>query len=134
MKIFGRQMNLRDFGYLCFYVLVILDVFLITVSLIFQIPKGIVINIQNFDLIVCIILLCEYGVELYFSPSKRDFILDPVNILGLIASIPFDFILRSFVPGSGLLSYLRLLKLVSIILLSSRLQSIKNIFNKTGMH
>ena len=127
-------MNLRDFLYNCFYILVIADVFLITISLIFQIPNDLVLNIQNIDLIVCIILLCEYGMNLYLSPSKRDFILDPVNMLGLIASIPFDFILRSFVPGSGLLSYLRLLKLVSIFLLSSRMQSIKNIFDKTGMH
>lgn len=134
MKIFERPTNLRELGYICFYILVIVDVFLITVALIFQIPNDIVQDIEKFDLIVCIILLCEYGMNLYLSPSKRDFIMDPANMLGLIASIPFDFILGSYVPGSDLLSYLRFLKLVSIFLLSSRMQPVKDIFDKTGIH
>ncbi len=134
MKIFGRQMNLRELGHSCFNILVIVDVFLITVALIFQIPGDIVLDIENFDLIVCIILLCEYGINLYLSPSKKDFILDSANMLGLIASIPFDFILGSYVPGSDLLNYLRFLKLVSIFLLSSKMQSVKNMFDKTGIH
>ena len=121
MKIFDRPTNLRELGYICFYILVIVDVFLITVALIFQIPNDIVQDIEKFDLIVCIILSCEYGMNLYLSPSKRDFIMDPANMLGLIASIPFDFILGSYVPGSDLLSYFCFLKLVIIFLLSSRM-------------
>jgi cell division protein FtsB len=54
--------------------------------------------------------------------------------VGLIASIPFDFILVTAIPGSGLLRYLRLFKLSRVFLLSSRLQIIKDLCRKTGLH
>ena len=135
MQILGRKINLKYFlWYYCFNGLIILDMFLITIALIFQIPNDVKITIQNFDLIVCIILLAEYALNLYLSSPKKDFILDPMNIIGLIASIPFDFILATVVPGSILLRYLRLFKLTRIFLLSSRLRFIKDLFEKTGLH
>ncbi|MDO5859123.1 potassium channel family protein [Methanobrevibacter sp.] len=134
MEIFGRQIKLKNIGYYFFYALIVIDVFLITVALIFEIPDSIARNIQHFDWAVCIILLFEYSVSLYLAPSRRDFILNPLTMMGLVASIPLDLIFSATVPGSSLLRYLRLLKLLSIFLLSSRLQSIRDIFDKTGMH
>ena len=135
MKIRGKEINLKFFlWYYCFNGLVILDMFLITIALIFQMPQNIVTDIQYFDLFVCVILLCEYALNLHMSSPKKDFILDPMNIIGLIASIPFDFILATAVPGSGLLRYLRLFKLSRVFLLSSRLQFVKDLCRKTGLH
>ena len=135
MEIFGKKMNLRYFlWFYCFNGLVIVDMFLITIALIFQLPPQVVQDIQYFDLGVCIVLLGEYALNLYMSSPKMKFIKDPLNIVGLIASIPFDFILVVAIPGSGLLRYLRLLKLSRIFLLSSRLKFIKELCQKTGLH
>ena len=129
-----QRFNLKFILNYCFNSLIIIDMFLITIALIFQIPAHIALNIQYFDLIICLILLVEYTINLFSAPSKKDFILDPMNILGLIASIPFDFILIETVSGFTLLRYLRLLKLIRIFLLSSRLSFIGDLFKKTGLH
>lgn len=135
MKIRGKDINLKFIlWYYCFNGLVILDMFLITFALIFEIPDNIALTIQYFDLIVCVILLAEYAVNLYLSSPKKEFILDPMNIIGLVASIPFDFILITAIPGSGLLRYLRLFKLSRVFFLSSRLKFIKDLCKKTGLH
>lgn len=135
MRIRGKDMNLKFIlWYYCFNGLIIVDMFLITIALIFQIPPNIAQDIQFFDLIVCLILLIEYAVNLYLSSPKKDFLLDPMNIIGLIASIPFDFILITAIPGSSLLRYLRLFKLSRIFFLSSRLKFIKELCEKTGLH
>ena len=132
MEILGKDIDLKYIiWYYCFNGLIILDIILITISMIFQIPYYVASNIQFFDLIVCIILLGEYAFNLYSSPSKKDFILDPMNILGLIASIPFDVILYPIIPGINALRYLRLLR---ILLLSSRSNFIKELFKKTGLY
>ncbi|WP_406533971.1 ion transporter [Methanobrevibacter sp.] len=135
MKIWGKDINLKFFlWFYCFNGLIIIDMILITISLIFQIPANVATDIQNFDLIVCIILLVEYALNLYLSSPKKDFILDPLNIVGLIASIPFDIILSAIIPHTIVLRYLRLFKLTRIFLLSSRLKFIKELFEKTGLH
>lgn len=135
MKILGREINIKYFlWYYCFNGLIIADMFLITVALIFQIPEEVAALIQLFDFFVCVILLVEYSLNLLISSPKKDFILDPMNILGLIASIPFDFIFIEVVSEFTLLRYLRLLKLARIFLLSSRLRFIKDLFEKTGLH
>lgn len=54
-----------------------------------------------------------------------------MNIVGLIASIPFDVMLHSIIPGISVLRYLRLLR---ILLLSTRLKFIKEFLEKTGLH
>ena len=135
MEIFGRDINIKYFlWYYCFNGLIIIDMILITIAMIFQIPANVATDIQNFDLIVCLILLGEYALNLYMSSPKKDFIFDKMNILGLIASIPFDFLLPAIIPGVSVLRYLRLLKLIRIFLLSSRLRFIKDLFEKTGLH
>ena len=61
MQIFGKEINIRYFLYTRgLPALIIVDLFLITISLIFEIPNDVMLNIQQFDLIVCIILLGEY--------------------------------------------------------------------------
>lgn len=135
MEIMGKKINLRYIlWYYCFNGLIIIDMFLITIALIFEMPDTVIMDIQYFDLFVCIVLLAEYALNLYLSSPKKKFLLDPLNILGLIASIPFDFILATVTPGSILLRYLRLLKISRILLLSSRLKFIKEMFEKTGLH
>ena len=135
MEIMGRKINIRYFlWYYCFNGLIIADMFLITIALIFEMPDDVLVNIVYFDLFVCVVLLGEYALNLYMSSPKKKFLLDPLNIIGLIASIPFDFILETAIPGSILLRYLRLLKLSRVILLSSRLKFIKELFRKTGLH
>lgn len=135
MEIRGRKINIRYFlWYYCFNGLIIVDMILITAALIFEMPDNVIMNIQYFDLFVCFVLLGEYALNLYMSSPKKKFLLDPLNIIGLIASIPFDFILQTVTPGSILLRYLRLLKLSRIFLLSSRLRFIKDLFKKTGLH
>ena len=135
MEIFGKEIDLQlIIWYYCFNFLIIIDIILITIGLIFQIPDYVASDIQHFDLIVCIILLGEYAYSLYSSTHKKDYILDPMNILGLIASIPFDVILPVIIPGINALRYLRLLKLSRIILLSSRLKFIKEFLQKTRLH
>jgi hypothetical protein len=132
MEILGRDIDLKHIvWYYCFNALVIIDIILITIAIIFHIPSNVASNIQFFDLIVCIILLGEYAYYLYLSDSKKDFLLDPINLLGLIASIPFDVIFHSMIPGINALRYLRLLR---ILLLSSRLKFINELLEKTRFH
>lgn len=135
MEILGKKINLRYIlWYYCFNGLIIIDMFLITIALIFEMPDAVIMDIQYFDLFVCIVLLAEYTLNLYLSSPKKKFLLDPLNILGFIASIPFDFILATVTPESILLRYLRLLKISRILLLSSRLKFLKEMFQKTGLH
>lgn len=72
MQIFGKEINIRYFLYTKgLPALIIVDLFLITISLIFEIPNDVMLNIQQFDLIVCIILLGEYFFKLIFVWFKK---------------------------------------------------------------
>lgn len=116
--------------------LIFLDLVFITVSLIFQIPDEILYYIYLFDLIVCIFLLGEYFIGLIRAPSKMDYICDKWNILSLIASIPFDFIIYMLFPVNfpiSILGYLRLLKLIRLFRLA-RFRFIIDLFKKTRFH
>lgn len=89
MEIFGKKFNVRFFLYTKgLPALIIVDLFLITISLIFELPYDVLVDIYQFDLVVCLILLAEYFINLYMSSPKKDYILDKQNIIGLIASIP----------------------------------------------
>ncbi|WP_278944769.1 ion channel [Methanobrevibacter smithii] len=116
--------------------MIIVDLFLITISLIFEIPNDVMLNIQQFDLIVCIILLGEYFLNLFLSGSKKLYIFDKENIIGLIASIPFDYILLLILPVAlpvVFLRYLRIFKLIRVVKLA-QFDIIKDLFRKTGLH
>lgn len=135
MEIFGKQFNVRFFLYTKgLPALIITDLFLITISLIFEMPDDVLVTIYQFDLVVCIILLAEYFLNLYLSSPKKDYILDKQNIIGLIASIPFDFILPVILPISipvFFLRYLRIFKLIRVFNLA-KFDVIKDLFRKTG--
>lgn len=135
MEIFGKQFNVRFFLYTKgLPALIITDLFLITISLIFEMPDDVLVSIYQFDLVVCIILLAEYFLNLYLSSPKKDYILDKENIIGLIASIPFDFILPLMLPVSipvFFLRYLRIFKLIRVFNLA-KFDVIKDLFRKTG--
>lgn len=137
MQIFGKEINIRYFLYTrCLPALIIVDLFLITISLIFEIPNDVMLNIQQFDLIVCIILLGEYFLNLFLSGSKKLYIFDKENIIGLIASIPFDYILPLILPVAlpvVFLRYLRIFKLIRVVKLA-QFDIIKDLFRKTGLH
>lgn len=137
MQIFGKEINIRIFLYTRgLPALIIVDLFLITISLIFEIPNDVMLNIQQFDLIVCIILLGEYFLNLFLSGSKKLYIFDKENIIGLIASIPFDYILPLILPVAlpvVFLRYLRIFKLIRVVKLA-QFDIIKDLFRKTGLH
>lgn len=137
MEIFGKERNVRFFLYnKGLPALIITDLFLISIALIFEMPDDAVVNIYLFDLAVCIILLGEYFLNLYRSSPKRDFILDRENMIGLIASIPFDFILSLISPipiSVTFLRYLRIFKLIRVFNLA-RFDFIRDLFKKTGLH
>lgn len=135
MKIADREINLKSsLVYYGFNGLIILDMILIISAIIFHLPKHVLIGIQYFDLMICIMLLTEYGLALYHAPSKKDFVLKPLNIVGLIASIPYDFILFTIIPGSGLLRFFKLFELSRILLLPTRVKVVRNFCEKTGTH
>ena len=135
MEIFGKEFNLRFFLYTKgLPALIIVDLFLISIALIFEIPYETQTNIYKFDFVVCIILLAEYFINLYLSSPKKDYILDKQNIIGLIASIPFDFILPLISPIAipvFFLRYLRIFKLIRVFNLA-KFDFIKDLFKKTG--
>lgn len=137
MQIFGKEINIRFFLYTKgLPALIIADLFLISIALIFDIPDDVILNIQIFDLIVCIILLGEYFLNLYLSGSKKLYILDKDNLIGLIASIPFDYILPLISPVAlpvVFLRYLRIFKLIRVVKLA-QFDFVKDLFRKTGLH
>lgn len=136
MEIFGKEFNIRFFIYTKgLPALIIVDLFLITISLIFELPNDVLVDIYQFDLVVCLILLAEYFINLYMSSPKKDYILDKQNIIGLIASIPFDFILPLVLPVSipvFFLRYLRIFKLIRVFNLA-KFDVVKDFFTKTGL-
>lgn len=135
MEIFGKEVNVRFFLYTKgLPALIITDLFFITISLIFEMPYNVLATIYQFDLVVCIILLAEYFLNLYLSSPKKDYILDKQNIIGLIASIPFDFILPLILPVTipvFFLRYLRIFKLIRVFNLA-KFDVIHDLFRKTG--
>ena len=120
MKLFGMELNSRMAIWFGLHGLIIIDIILITIAMLFNLPADIARNIQIFDLIVCILLLIEWSINFYLSSPKIVFLKQKDNIISLIASIPFDVILPAVIPGINLLRYLRLLKLLRIIVLFNR--------------
>lgn len=116
--------------------IIIFDFILITVSLILNVSEPTMAHIEHFDLLVCIILLGEFFYFLYKAPSKKKFLLDRDNLLLLIASIPFDFIIELFMPVNfpgTILGYLRMLRLIRVISFA-RMGSFEDFFKKTEFH
>lgn len=82
MKVLDMELNLK----LLIHVfllngLIIVDIFLITISMIFDLPYDTIVKIHLFDFILCIILLIEWLMTLYMSDAKKTFLKDRDNIL-----------------------------------------------------
>lgn len=120
MRLFNTKMNTTMAIWFGLHDLIIIDIILITFAMLFNLPSDIALDIMIFDFCVCIILLIEWSYNFYLSKPKKIFLKQKGNWLSLLASIPFDVILPGIVPGVGLLRYLRLLKLLRIIVLFNR--------------
>ena len=120
MKFRGMEVNSKMAIWLGLHVLIILDIVLITIAMLFPLPEDIAFEIQLFDFLVCIVLLIEWLINFYLSTPKILFLKQKDNIISLIASIPFDAILPTVIPGINILRYLRLLKLLRIFVLFNR--------------
>lgn len=91
--------------------IIIIDLILITSTLIFDVSAAMYHKILIFDIITCIILLFDFFQGLYKSEDKNLYLKE--NWIELVASIPFDIIFSSFM----VLRYLRLLRLFRILFL-----------------
>lgn len=91
--------------------IIIVDVILITYSLVFDIPNAMYQKIVMFDIVTCIILLFDFFYGFFKSDDKKQYFKD--NWIELIASIPFDIILSSFM----ILRYLRLIRIFRVLFL-----------------
>ncbi|WP_405314748.1 ion transporter [Methanobrevibacter sp.] len=120
MKFRGMEVNRTMAIWLGLHALIIVDIVLITIAMVFPVPQDIAVDIMIFDFCVCIILLVEWLMNFYMSTPKILFLKQKENWLSLIASIPFDVILPAVIPGISLLRYLRLLKLLRILVLFNR--------------
>lgn len=91
--------------------IIIIDLILITSTLIFDVSAAMYQKILIFDIITCIILLFDFFQGLYRAEDKSQYLKE--NWIELVASIPFDIIFSSFM----VLRYLRLLRLFRILFL-----------------
>ena len=134
MKLFGMPLNSRMAIWLGLHALLIVDIILITITMLFSLPENITMYILVFDFFVCILLLIEWIMNFYLSTPKTLFLKQKDNWLSLIASIPFDVILPVVIPGIALLRYLRLLKLIRILVLFNRFfDGIEKFIQKTNI-
>ena len=136
MRLFGSKVEFGLWYNRILPCLIIADIIAISLSVIFQISEDTLFYLELFDLFVCIILLTEYFFGLIRAPSKRKFIFNFDNLLGLVAAIPFDFIIYLLVPVNFpvyILGYLRLLRLIRIVSFV-KVSNVGKFFEKTGFH
>ena len=74
--------------------LIIIDLILITLTLISNVPENLYYGIIVFDTAICIILIIEFITRLLDSDNKKRFFLK--NWTEIIAAIPFDLIMLPF--------------------------------------
>lgn len=134
MSIFDKKENEHSFLWIGLQILIVIDIFLISLLLLLNLSEDVIEFIQNFDFVICIFLLIEWSISLYSSESKNNFLKQTGNWLDLIASIPFDAILPFFLPQLSLLRYFRLLKILRVIVLfNSLISSLMNFIRKTNI-
>lgn len=120
MNLFGREVNSRMMIWFGLHGLIIVDIVLITIAMLINLPEDIALGITTFDFCVCIILLVEWFINFYISKPRKVFLKQKSNWLDLIASIPLDMLLPAIIPSAVLLRYLRLLKLLRVVALFNR--------------
>ena len=103
----------KDILYMLINILILADVVLIAYMLLFSIPNDLISLIIMFDVIICIILIIDFFYKLQNDDEKSKFFKH--NVLFLIASIPYEFVLPTFFMAFRFLLLLRLFKLSGII-------------------
>ena len=82
-------------------ILIIIDLILITLTLISDVGENLYFSIIVFDTALCIILFIDFFTRLSDSDDKKHFLIK--NWTELIAAIPFDLIMLPFVLNGSLL-------------------------------
>ena len=109
--------------------LILIDLVLITLTLISNVPENLYYGIVVFDTALCIILIIEFFTRFLDSDNKKRFILK--NWTELIAAIPLDLIMMPFVlSDAGLLRLFKVLKFIKVIALFSQFFETIDIFLK----
>lgn len=99
-------------------IIIIIDLILITFTLISYVPSNFYFWIVVFDTIVCIILLMEFFTRFFKAENKWQFF--NRNWVELIAAIPFDLLMFPFVMNyARFLRLFRVLKFIKVIALFS---------------
>ena len=109
-------------------VLIIIDLILITLTLISEVDANLYYGIVVFDTILCIILIIEFITRLMDSDNKKRFLLK--NWTELIAAIPFDLIMLPFVLNNAHLRIFKILKFIKVIALFSQFFETIDVFLK----
>ena len=87
-------------------VLIITDTFLLLFSDISYLPSDMINSVNNFDLLVCFVLFCDYMYRLNKAEDKKSFLMDKYNIITIIAMIPVNFFVFR------LLRYIKIIPLI----------------------
>lgn len=109
-------------------VLIIIDLILITLTLISEVDANLYYGIVVFDTALCIILIIEFITRLMDSDNKKRFLLK--NWTELIAAIPFDLIMLPFVLNNAHLRIFKILKFIKVIALFSQFFETIDVFLK----
>lgn len=110
-------------------ILIIIDLILITLTLISNVGENMYYSIIVFDTALCIILLIEFFTRLFNAENKKQFFLK--NWTELIAAIPFDLIMLPFILNyARFLRLLRVLKFIKVIALFSQFFETIDVFLK----
>lgn len=109
-------------------VLIIIDLILITLTLISEVGANLYYGIVVFDTVLCIILIIEFFTRLMDSDNKKRFLLK--NWTELIAAIPFDLIMLPFVLNNAHLRIFKILKFIKVIALFSQFFETIDVFLK----
>ena len=92
-------------------IIIIIDVILITSTVVFDVSHDFYRKIIFFDIITCILMLFDFFHGLFKADDKKQYFHS--NWLELIAAIPFDIIFSPFM----FIRYLRLIRLIRILFL-----------------
>ncbi|MBQ2962740.1 ion transporter [Methanobrevibacter sp.] len=110
-------------------IMIVIDLILITLTLISEVPDNMYYGIIVFDTALCIILLIEFFTRMWIAEDKRRFFLK--NWTELIAAIPFDLIMLPFVLNyARFLRLIRVLKFIKVIALFSQFFETMDVYLK----
>lgn len=108
--------------------IILIDLVLITLTLISNVPENLYYGIIVFDTAICIILIIEFATRLMDSDNKKRFFLK--NWTELIAAIPFDLIMLPLTLNNAGLRLFKVLKFIKVIALFSQFFETIDIFLK----